>query len=158
MNHFESRLLLALIVGLRVDKAASYRRMSILTAHDDIRIGSKRNEHAQPTNGFSPKGENRHAPLQSQRIIKSFSSSVSSLLLKYNKFPPNTGFGGQPHLKRLSANTFKLLRLDHHQVESWAVTRPGSSRHRSTISCRPMATTAFFFRAGLLPRKTSCHF
>src|SRR6516165_5785509 len=44
------------------------------------------------------------------------------------------------------------------RLSSLALRRPVWSRHRSTISCRAMATTAFFFSARLVPRKTSCHF
>src|SRR6516164_7640381 len=37
------------------------------------------------------------------------------------------------------------------RLSSLALARPVCSRHRSTISCRPMATTAFFLSVRLVP-------
>ena len=99
MNHFESSPLGASLSGLRVDKAASYRRMSILTAHDAIYASGPRGTSTPnlPT-GSSPKGEHGRAPLQSRRGSKVF-FFLCFLLLKIISTPQTTGFGAEPQVE-----------------------------------------------------------
>jgi len=64
--------LVAQVLKLEWDKAASYPACQVLTAQDALYASLKRNERAQSTNGLQrPRGEHGRAPFQSQ-VKKSF--------------------------------------------------------------------------------------
>src|ERR1700675_3399827 len=107
MNHFESRLLLAPhcpVCGWTRQPPIGACRIS--TAHDAIYASGPRGTSTPnlPT-GSAPKGEHGRAPLQSRRVLKSYSSGAFLFPPKNNKFPPNTGFGAEPQVETNSQPT-----------------------------------------------------
>ena len=158
MNHFEPRLLLALIVRFAGGQG------SLLSAHVDFRQRMMQYTHrfqeerARPTyqRVLHPRVKTgvRRSKVEGVLNFKIFSFLFVLLLV-----PPKHGVWGRAPLETNSPPTLlNSCGLDHHQVEFLG--RHSASFHPPQID-NQLPTDGhhrFFFRAGLLPRKTSCHF